>query len=44
VYQPAPVFGGAWVSKPFPLALMPFDRNEPIVGIRPCFTYEATAS
>ena len=36
VYQPAPVFGGAWVSRPLPDAFVPFLRNAAIVGITPC--------
>ena len=36
VYQPAPVFGGAWVSRPLPVADVPFFRNSAIVGTRPC--------
>ena len=32
-YHPAPVFGGAWVSRPFPVAEVPFLRNSAIVGI-----------
>ena len=35
LYQPAPVFGGAWVSSPLPLADVPFLRNADIVGSRP---------
>ena len=31
-YQPAPVFGGAWVRMPLPVALVPWRRNEFIVG------------
>jgi hypothetical protein len=44
VYQPAPVFGGAWVSRPLPDALMQFFRNYAIVGMRPCAAYFATMS
>src|SRR3954470_4282343 len=31
-YQPAPVFGGAWVRRPLPEADVPFLRKSPIVG------------
>src|SRR3954447_9644650 len=44
LYQPAPVFGGASVRSPFPAAVVPFLRNAPIVGIRPCAAYFATRS
>ena len=44
LYQPAPVFGGAWVSRPLPLADVPFFRNDDIVGSRPFAAYFATRS
>src|SRR5919108_206382 len=44
VYQPAPVFGGAWVSSPFPDALTPFPRNSRIVGMTPWSAYRLTRS
>ena len=44
LYQPAPVFGGAWVSRPLPVAEMPFLRKRAIVGSRPCAAYFATRS
>src|SRR4051794_29819373 len=44
LYQPAPVFGGASVRRPFPAADVPFLRNEPIVGSRPWAAYLATRS
>src|SRR6478609_1804886 len=44
VYQPAPVFGGAWVSMPSPRALTPFLRNFRIVGITPWSAYFSTRS
>src|SRR5690349_12391118 len=44
LYQPAPVLGGASVSRPLPLAEVPFLRNELIVGIRPWAAYAATLS
>ena len=34
LYQPAPVFGGAWVSRPLPAAFAPFLRNVAIVGMQ----------
>ena len=46
-YQPAPVFGGAWVSRPLPVADVPFFRNSAIVGTGPPFfsaAYFATRS
>ena len=33
VYQPAPVFGGAWVSRPLPVAKVPLRRKPRIVGM-----------
>ena len=33
LYQPAPVLGGACVSRPFPAADVPFFRNSDIVGM-----------
>ena len=44
VYQPAPVFGGACVSRPFPVALIPDLRNPAIVGITPAAAYFSTMS
>ncbi len=44
LYQPAPVFGGAWVSRPSPVADAPCLRNEAIVGIRPLAAYFSTRS
>ena len=44
VYQPAPVFGGAWVSRPPLAADVPFFRNSFIVGMTPCPAYFATRS
>ena len=38
LYQPAPVFGGAWVSRPLRCASVPFRRNEVIVGSSPFAT------
>ena len=43
-YQPAPVFGGASVRMPLPLACVPFLRNDAIVGMRPWAAYFATMS
>ena len=43
-YQPAPVFGGAWVRRPSPVAFAPFLRNEAIVGMTPSAAYFATRS
>ena len=36
LYQPAPVFGGACVRRPLPVAFAPFLSKSAIVGIRPC--------
>ena len=44
LYQPAPVLGGAWVRRPFPLADVPFFRKSDMVGMRPCAAYRATMS
>ena len=44
LYQPAPVFGGACVRIPLPLADVPFFRKSDIVGSRPCAEYRATMS
>src|SRR5688572_5244449 len=44
VYQPEPVFGGAWVSRPLPEAIAPDRMNEFIVGMRPCRAYLRTRS
>ena len=44
VYQPAPVFGGACVSRPLPDALLPDLRNPAIVGITPAAAYCSTMS
>ena len=44
LYQPAPVLGGASVSRPLPAAFVPPLRNEAIVGRRPCAAYLATRS
>ena len=38
VYQPAPVFGGAWVSRPLPSADVPFFINWANPGSRPADT------
>ena len=35
LYQPAPVFGGAWVSSPPPVAEAPFLSSRRIAGITP---------
>jgi hypothetical protein len=43
VYHPAPVFGGAWVSRPLSAAAVPFLRNE-AVGTPPTAAYLATMS
>ena len=43
-YQPAPVFGGAWVSRPLPAAEDPFLRNEAMVRTPPAAAYLATRS
>jgi hypothetical protein len=39
VYQPAPVFGGAWVRRPPPVAEAPFLRKSAIVGMTPWPAY-----
>ena len=44
LYQPAPVLGGAWVRRPFPLADVPFFRKSDMVGMSPCAAYRATMS
>ena len=44
LYQPAPVLGGASVSRPSPVADAPCLRNEAIVGIRPWAAYFSTWS
>src|SRR4249919_1723324 len=44
LYQPAPVFGGACVSRPLPLADVPFLRKDDMVGSRPWAAYLATMS
>ncbi len=44
LYQPAPVFGGASVRRPLPVAEVPFLRKLAIVGRRPCAAYFATRS
>src|SRR5262245_16178453 len=44
VYQPAPVFGGAWVSSPFPDAEAPFLRKRLMVGMTPWAAYFPTRS
>ena len=44
VYQPAPVFGGACVSRPLPVAEVPFLRKSAIVGMTPWAAYFATRS
>src|SRR5262245_54871930 len=44
VYQPAPVFGGAWVSRPPPVAEAPFLRKSAIVGMTPWPAYFWTRS
>jgi len=36
VYQPAPVLGGACVSRPLPDALTPLRNRPRMVGIEPC--------
>ena len=44
LYQPAPVFGGASVRSPLPVAEIPCLRKSDIVGIRPRAAYLATMS
>ena len=44
VYQPAPVFGGAWVRRPPPVAEAPFLRKSAIVGMTPWPAYFWTRS
>ena len=44
VNQPAPVFGGAWVSSPLPDALAPWRRRSRKPGTAPWSAYFSTAS
>ena len=44
LYQPAPVFGGAWVRRPLWVAEVPLLRKDDIVGSRPWAAYRATMS
>ncbi len=44
VNQPAPVFGGAWVSRPLPPARVPVRSSSRKPGTAPLRAYFATAS